>query len=88
MALCAPAGRELESLTWAKIDEKPAIEVLFKRFEAALTKAGFLAMGGQIIDATIVAAPNDGAIRWIFHSGYHRNVRKQSERGVPPNVIV
>jgi len=30
---------------------------LFKRFEAALTKAGFLAMGGQIIDATIVAAP-------------------------------
>ena len=30
---------------------------MFKRFDAALTKAGFLAMGGQIIDATIVAAP-------------------------------
>jgi len=29
----------------AKIDDKPAIEVLFKRFEAALMKAGFLAMG-------------------------------------------
>ena len=46
-----------EALTRASIDGKPAIEVLFKRFDAALTKAGFLAMGGQIIDATIIAAP-------------------------------
>jgi len=46
-----------EALTRATIEGKPAIEVLFKRFDAALTKAGFLAMGGQIIDATIVAAP-------------------------------
>ncbi len=46
-----------EALTRAKIDGKPAIEALFKRFDAALTKAGFLAMGGQIIDATIIAAP-------------------------------
>jgi transposase, IS5 family len=29
---------------------------LFKRFDAALTKTGFLAMSGEIIDATIVAA--------------------------------
>src|SRR6202050_5529321 len=35
----------------------PAIEVLFKRFAARLSAAGFLAMGGQSIDATIVAAP-------------------------------
>jgi IS5 family transposase len=46
-----------EALTRAKIDGKPAIEVLFRAYEAALTKAGFLAMGGQIIDASIVAAP-------------------------------
>jgi transposase, IS5 family len=46
-----------EALTRATIEGKPAIEVLFTRFDAALTKAGFLAMGGQIIDATIVAAP-------------------------------
>jgi transposase, IS5 family len=46
-----------EALTRARIDGKPAIEVLFERFDAALTEAGFLAMGGQIIDATIVAAP-------------------------------
>ena len=41
----------------ALIDGVPAIEALFRRFDVALTKAGFLAMSGQIIDATIVAAP-------------------------------
>jgi len=46
-----------EALTRARIGAKPAIEVLFGRFEAALSAAGFLAMSGQIIDATIVAAP-------------------------------
>src|ERR1700734_3905393 len=46
-----------EALTGGKLRGKPAIEVLFKRFEAALSAAGFLAMGGQNIDATIVAAP-------------------------------
>jgi IS5 family transposase len=46
-----------EALTRARIGGRPAIEVLFKAYETALTKAGFLAMGGQIIDASIVAAP-------------------------------
>lgn len=41
-----------EQLTQAK-----AIENLFTRFDAHLTKSGYLAMGGQIVDATIVAAP-------------------------------
>ncbi len=31
--------------------------MLFRAYETALTKAGFLAMGGQIIDASIVVAP-------------------------------
>ncbi len=31
--------------------------MLFLSYEAVLTRAGFLAMGGQIIDASIVAAP-------------------------------
>jgi hypothetical protein len=30
----------------------------------------------------------DGAICWILGSGYHRNARKQSERGVPASLIV
>src|SRR5215472_2725134 len=46
-----------EALTRARLHGKPAIEVLFARFEGALSAAGFLAKGGQIIDATIVAAP-------------------------------
>ncbi|AIT78490.1 MAG: IS5-like element ISMac22 family transposase [Sphingomonadales bacterium] len=34
-----------------------AIDRLFARFDAALTDRGYLAMGGQIIDATVVPAP-------------------------------
>jgi IS5 family transposase len=34
-----------------------AIDDLFKRFDEALRREGFLAMSGQIVDATIVAAP-------------------------------
>ena len=34
-----------------------AMEKLFARFDAHLKDAGYLAMGGQIVDATIVAAP-------------------------------
>src|ERR1700712_1757859 len=34
-----------------------AIDALFGRFDAALQAEGYLAMGGQIVDATIVAAP-------------------------------
>ena len=46
-----------EALTRAQIGGKPAIQVLFRAYEVALTRAGFLAMGGQIIDASIVTAP-------------------------------
>ena len=46
-----------EALTRARIAGKPAIEGLFERFNATLTAAGFLAMSGQIVDASIVAAP-------------------------------
>ncbi len=34
-----------------------AVDGLFARFDTALREAGFLAMSGQIVDATIVAAP-------------------------------
>jgi transposase, IS5 family len=34
-----------------------AIDALFRRFDAALQAQGYLAMGGQIVDATIIAAP-------------------------------
>lgn len=34
-----------------------AVENLFARFDRHLSKSGYLAMGGQIVDATLVAAP-------------------------------
>jgi transposase, IS5 family len=46
-----------EALTRATVTGKPAIEVLFGAYDTALKKAGFLAMGGQIVDATIIPAP-------------------------------
>jgi IS5 family transposase len=54
---------------------KPAVEVLFKRFDTALSAAGFLAMGGQIIDATIVAAPKQRNT-----DGEKREIRKAASR--------
>jgi IS5 family transposase len=50
-----------------------AIEVLFGRFDMALKAAGYLAMGGQIVDATIVAAPkqrNTEAERAAIRQGH------------------
>ena len=46
-----------EALTRATIEGEPAVGVLFKRFDVAVKASGYLAMGGQIVDATIVAAP-------------------------------
>lgn len=46
-----------EALTRAEIAGRPAIEVLFSAYDTALRDAGFLAMGGQIVDATVVSAP-------------------------------
>jgi IS5 family transposase len=34
-----------------------AVQTLFERFDATLKEAGYLAMSGQIIDASIVQAP-------------------------------
>jgi transposase, IS5 family len=46
-----------ERLTRAVLEGKPAIEVLFSRFDETLRAAGYIAMSGQIVDATLVAAP-------------------------------
>ena len=40
-----------------KLTKAGAIEPLFARFDAALRASGFIAMSGQIMDATLVAAP-------------------------------
>jgi IS5 family transposase len=40
-----------------KLTKARAIEGLFARFDAALRASGYIAMSGQIVDATLVAAP-------------------------------
>jgi IS5 family transposase len=40
-----------------------AIESLFRRFDESLRKAGYLAMGGQIVDASVVLAPKQRMTR-------------------------
>ncbi|RMI14600.1 IS5 family transposase [Pseudoroseomonas wenyumeiae] len=40
-----------------QLKQAGAIEGLFRRFDEVLAAKGFLAMGGQIIDATLIAAP-------------------------------
>jgi transposase, IS5 family len=45
-----------EVLTRARIKDQTAIAVLFQRFDDALSAAGFPAMGGQIIAASIAAS--------------------------------
>jgi IS5 family transposase len=68
-----------ETLTRARLAGQPAIEVLFARFDAALSTAGYLAMGGQIIDASIVAAPKQrkpmARSATLRKAAFHRNGR-------------
>ncbi|WP_231111021.1 transposase, partial [Acetobacter pasteurianus] len=40
-----------------RLTEAGAIQQLFERFDATLRNAGYLPMSGQILDATLVAAP-------------------------------
>ena len=40
-----------------KLTRAEAIKPLFGRFDAALREAGYVAMGGQIVDASLIAAP-------------------------------
>jgi len=40
-----------------KLTQAEAIKPLFDRFDAALRASGYIAMSGQIVDATLVSAP-------------------------------
>ena len=40
-----------------KLTKADAIKTLFERFDTALRQAGYIAMGGQIVDASLIAAP-------------------------------
>jgi transposase, IS5 family len=40
-----------------KLTKASAIKTLFERFDATLRQAGYIAMSGQIVDASLIAAP-------------------------------
>jgi IS5 family transposase len=40
-----------------KLTKAGAIELMFARFDAMLRKAGYIAMSGQIVDASLIAVP-------------------------------
>ena len=40
-----------------KLTKAGVIQALFDRFDAALRASGYIAMGGQIVDASLIAAP-------------------------------
>jgi IS5 family transposase len=40
-----------------KLSKAGAIKTLFERFDATLRQAGYIAMSGQIVDASLIAAP-------------------------------
>jgi IS5 family transposase len=53
----ALAGDDDAALGREALKRAGAVEKLFQRFDAALKAAGYLAMSGQIVDATVIAAP-------------------------------
>jgi transposase, IS5 family len=66
-----------EALSTALIDGVPAIKALFRRSDAALTKAGFLAMNGQIIGETSSRLPS---------SAIRRRRRRRSRKAASPRT--
>jgi hypothetical protein len=75
-----------------------AVDVLFRRFDELLRASGFLAMSGQIVDATIVAAPkqrntkeekqalSDGRILRTGRTSLRSSLRRTATRAGPLNT--
>jgi transposase len=55
-----------------------AIEPLFQRFDAALRHAGYLAMGGQIVDATVIQARRPRRARGLVEGEAGAGRRRRS----------
>ena len=50
-----------------KLTKAGAIKALFDRFDAALGASGDIAMSGQIVDASLIAAPKESAYPDLSH---------------------
>ena len=80
-----------------RLTQAGAMTALFARFDRHLDKAGYLAMGGQIVDATIVAAPKqrnsdgekadikEGKVpeAWLERNGYVSDIHHKKPKGRP-----
>jgi transposase, IS5 family len=63
-----------------KLTRAEAIKPLFDRFDAALREAGYVAMGGQIVDASLIAAPKHIVLRRVLRRMRSRAKRKERLR--------
>ena len=71
-----------------KLAKAGLIEKLFDRFDQHLAAKGYIARGGQIVDATIVPVPtqrnsrdeNDRAAGWAHASGVEEEARQRTGR--------
>ncbi|MER8570358.1 hypothetical protein NKH85_33290 [Mesorhizobium sp. M0924] len=62
------AGRQDDWLFREHLTQASAVDNLFARFNKHLGKAGNLAMGGQIVDAAIVAAREGRSTTALGHA--------------------
>ena len=68
-----------------RLTQVGAIEGLFNRFDTTLRYAGYLPMSGQILDATLVAAPkqrNTNAEKADLRGPYSRKLAGQTRKAV------
>ena len=66
-----------------KLTERGPLEALFAEFDRRLKARGYLAMGGQIVDATLVAAPPPQAAQQPGREGRDQGKRGQGRRRDP-----
>ena len=67
----------------AALTKAGAIKTLFERFDMHLKTNGYLAMGGQIVDATIVQAPRQ---RMSNEEKQSAGISLKTGRSVPANL--
>jgi hypothetical protein len=65
------AGRQADLLFRDQLSRAGAVERLFARFDKILRAKGWLAMGGQIVDATVIEArqPRLSKVEKDIHKG-------------------
>ncbi len=68
-----------------KLTQAEAIKPLFDRFDAALRTSGYIAMSGQIVDATLVSAPKQRMTDEERKTGSNRGGFLKAGRLAPPN---